>query len=690
MSRKSPMASLRAWLLGSMGGRSSRNVLNRRRSAFRPELGVLEERVVQTVVFTPVFGSQALQPSSNPNGQYTVLNHPTVELIFWGAPDPVNTPKTPTVNYWSTTQGQAAANKFISDAKSILGGPYLSGLIDYGSDGKADWGGSWIDPTNTPPAGYDPGSSSAVSVIQQEIKTAITTPGSGIPAPSTANSTIYVVVTSPSSSKTNGGYNSAGTYNNTPINMISLGSSINYEDGLTLTFSHEMAENMSDPTGDAKGVTVFPPAGLPVSLGSGSSQIGDNEPEPAGQAHYGYRLNNVLVQPYWSWADDAFIVPDAPWNTTQPKIYQAPVWSNPTSATPTFSGNYLSFSTEVKDAGGHIFGLVSATGVVDELVNGSWVQVGSGITSLVGDMAGNVYCLNPTGPGYVYEHVAGTGWNWNVVGSGITSLAADRFGDVFSLNAGSGLVYKHVLNTGWNWSVVGSGITSMVSDSTGNVYTLNPSGPGYVYEHVQGTGWNWNIVGSGITSMVGDSLGNVYTLNGGSGLVYEHNLNTGWSWNIVGSGITQLVSDVVGNVYSLNPTGSGYVYEHNLNTGWSWNIVGSGITQMVSDVVGNVYSLNPTGSGYVYEHNLNTGWSWNIVGSGISSLVSDVLGNVYSLNPVSGIVYEHNLNTGWSWTTIGNGFSSLTSDATGNVFAVSTSGIRYKHVLGAGWSWVRA
>ena len=66
---------------------------------------------------------------------------------------------------------------------------------------------------------------------------------------------------------------------------------------------------------------------------------------------------------------------------------------------------------------------------------------------------------------------AGTGWNWNIVGSGISSLVSDMTGNVFSLNpTGPGYIHEHVPGAGWNWNIVGSGISSLVSDATGNVF----------------------------------------------------------------------------------------------------------------------------------------------------------------------------------------------------------------------------
>jgi hypothetical protein len=121
----------------------------------------------------------------------------------------------------------------------------------------------------------------------------------------------------------------------------------NTMDVFTMTVSHELAETISDPGGIASnpsqsyGVVVTPPAGLPRVILTGPpgspgyptpvygsvDQIGDYEPAPPSQAHYGFRLNGVMVQPYWSQADNAFIVPDQTWSANQQKIVLQPVWN---------------------------------------------------------------------------------------------------------------------------------------------------------------------------------------------------------------------------------------------------------------------------------------------------------------------------------------------------------------------------
>jgi hypothetical protein len=67
-------------------------------------------------------------------------------------------------------------------------------------------------------------------------------------------------------------------------------------DDLTVLYAHEMAESITDPDGTALQVNPRNP--------SAWNEICDGEAQ-----NYSYRLNGVLVQPYWSQADGKFTVP---------------------------------------------------------------------------------------------------------------------------------------------------------------------------------------------------------------------------------------------------------------------------------------------------------------------------------------------------------------------------------------------
>jgi hypothetical protein len=295
---------------------------------FRARLNVetLEERLVPTIVYTPKFGSETLVAGSQNIG----MKSPPVYLVFWGS-------------YWGTTAGKADVTRLTAASKSILGSTYLSGLTQYGSDGKATLGGSVVVTT---PAVTNPNKSDLQSFLQQNID------GVRLPRPTTIfNVPIYVVITDPAHSTTNGGYNVPGVYSNrlsyprpiqTPMHMVYLGTSTSGSsvdlDSFTLAFGHEIAETITDPDG-VHGIHLAPPASEPTAIvGTNSAgqrwssgQVADFEPEPGGQRHYGYRLNGYLVQPYWSVKDAAFIVPDG----NSEKFYLDAIWNGSS-----FTGQY--------------------------------------------------------------------------------------------------------------------------------------------------------------------------------------------------------------------------------------------------------------------------------------------------------------------------------------------------------------
>jgi hypothetical protein len=286
------------------------------------QLESLEDRALPSIVFTPHFGVETIAPGSTNDGQ----QHPTVDFVFSG-------------NYWSTAQGQQDETDLVNLAQSILSGPYLSGLKQYGSDGTANFGQNWSDAATLP-------SQPSTSTLQGFLQNSISSHGAFPGINDWQHAPIYVVVSDPTSSaQYNGGYNAQGTYYllgliPENIHMVWLGTSTNqwagvsndtkvWKDAYTLTLSHELAETISDP--DSNGIRVNPPSGLPASL-YGGTQIGDNEPEPSGGIHYGYRLNGAWVQPYWSNQDQAFIVPDG----NAQNFYLDPVW-NGTSFTGTYN-----------------------------------------------------------------------------------------------------------------------------------------------------------------------------------------------------------------------------------------------------------------------------------------------------------------------------------------------------------------
>jgi hypothetical protein len=214
-------------------------------------------------------------------------------------------------------------------------------------------------------------------------------------------------------------------------------------DVFTDALSHELAETISDP--DSSGIQVTPPSGLPSSL-KGDNQIGDNEPAAAGQYHYGYRLNGVWVQPYWSRQDNSFIVPD---DNTQ-KFFLSPIWNGTT-----FSGTY-NLSVQGDQFGGNSNDAITidksaVTGGVQVGLNGQSVTFDRGLINTVNvDTGGgsnrvSVAALPPSVALFVSSSGASTDSVY--VGSG-GSLAAIQGTVNVSNSSGQTALYVNASNDG--------------------------------------------------------------------------------------------------------------------------------------------------------------------------------------------------------------------------------------------------
>ena len=319
----------------------------RRKRSVRLNLEALEDRTVPTIVFTPQFGPDSLvssAPFNSPNNG--VMSSATVYLILWGPA-------------WSQTPTgtQENANTVINQTTAVVNSTQLSILDQYGSNGKATFGGFYID-NSTPPAGFGVATGSgftgaSFTTAENEITSAIN--GGFLPGPTgnpkLASAPIYAIVTDPNDSfdgngnVSNGGVNrngvvTSGSFNGDNINMIGVGTGFqgNNFEGYSATFSHELQEKMSEPAGRPSanpppagyGVVAIPPAnippyikdtpGSPVTAQNNWDQIADFEPEQGftlanGHGGYGYiyrlgGVNGVEVQAAYSAANQAFVVED--------------------------------------------------------------------------------------------------------------------------------------------------------------------------------------------------------------------------------------------------------------------------------------------------------------------------------------------------------------------------------------------
>jgi hypothetical protein len=250
-----------------------------------PALEALEDRVVPTVAFAPHFtGVTQYAPSgSSISQEFTQsLSNTPVVLIFAGS-------------YWTTTQGTADRSTLTVDVQKILNSPYLSALTQYGSDGNAHFDSSLQDNATPHLAGNTPGADDLTSYIRNTLSK------NGL---SVSNRTLYMIINDPNSSAAGNSIFGDNWTDNQTMHVAYVGpkffsgTTILSVDTFTQVFSHELAEAMV-PT-----IHVSDPGNLGLGY-----QVADGEPEYFGSG-YGYRLNGVRVQAYWSQKDNAFVVPD--------------------------------------------------------------------------------------------------------------------------------------------------------------------------------------------------------------------------------------------------------------------------------------------------------------------------------------------------------------------------------------------
>jgi hypothetical protein len=436
---------------------------------------VLEERDVPTVVFNPAFGADQVtwRPSNsvltspvpnNPNA----LRDPTVYLIFAG-------------QNWNNNNTYPLA----SAAATIINSSYLSGLTQYGSDGHATFGGYDID--NSVHA--------SAQNFEAEIRAIVPTQSTWA-QPSTwgyTSSPIYVVIYDTGGEM---GYNEA--YQWTPsrgqptyYNSILVNDQGNGQNNFTDLFSHELAERISDGAGNGIGVS----APGPLS----ATQIGDGEPDGA---RYTATLSgtNIVVQAYWSLAQQAFIVPDGNAQT----VVLDPIWQGAyyTNYAFTLIAGQL---YEVSTASGSNFNNLLASG--QGLGWLSDTNVAACVMNPTSWAGGSIYDLNTFGQVKVYS-VASGGWvTVSPAGLTATSIASvnQRLDVLGSYYSGPAQVWQYA-NTGTLWyDITPSGFTitqlAAAPSEVNGLYILasQNGGPTEVWMYSNsGTLW-WRLTGTQTT-----------------------------------------------------------------------------------------------------------------------------------------------------------------------------------------------
>jgi hypothetical protein len=439
----------------------------RRRERLRPTLESLEDRLVLNVTFNPVLGAE----SYSDNGGLKLNDVPTY-LIFWG-------------KYWQSNQG--LANSIRDAAQSILSGPYVQNLTQYGVTGKAYLAGTYYDASDPNPGSFD--MSDVADVVD-----GLQDGGSGLPEyDDLSRIPIYCVVTAPgimSSNSVDASINSLQYDDDFPwtdtdkIPVVWLGgnqafglpASASLLDEYTSNFSHEVGEAITSIGGD----------GIVVTQGSKWSGPTDHQIADAEAMFYRYRLNGYLVQSFWSGQDGAYLVPDG--NSQTLKV------NGLIDGTLTINGDQLgnpndSITIDVVSSG------PSAGGLQVTLNNETFQFDKSTISSVI---------INP-GSGTNTVNVNGL-----PAGVNVTVNDASGSNDTITVNAGQVNFdpshYVTINNDG------GTDTVNVEALAARNAVTVNNTGSGQAAVNVSPGAGNWGNV-QGLVTVNGNSASTALTIN---------------------------------------------------------------------------------------------------------------------------------------------------------------------------------
>ncbi|MDH6134529.1 hypothetical protein P3T37_003932 [Kitasatospora sp. MAA4] len=481
-------------------------------------------------------GTTMTAPISNNSG---ALQSPTVYLIFVGP------------NFQQQNgQPTSAVNAMVAAAKALVNSDYLTGLAQYGCDGRAVLSDFTVD-TTLDPVGwtytytFPDGSTETtgnpvwfeIDRILSESKFASWAPSPGGDA---TTSPIYVVTryanNGTGAGGSYGGSNDRGPnkYTARAVNGIDVSlTSADQVDQFSWSFSHELVERISTGIG-----------GLSETAPDSGGQLADGEPE--GPEDYAWRLDaGPKVTSYWSFLDQAFVIPGA----AADRSMLTPVWSN--SA---WMGNCVSLQqgtlysmtppdTQVSiDTGVQAFAIVPEpdSASIFELTSkgqirryggtgSSWTAVTGAntiATALAATHAG-LFMLanNDGGPSQVW-HYSGQGSSWDPITGVNTSV--DRIAvaaDALYMQAGNDGGPQQV----WRYSGSGTSWDAITGTNT-DVLGMEAAG-GCLYMHADSVGgprqaWKYNGSGTDWTSVTGPNT-YVVSIAAGGDVLYMLAQNDG-------------------------------------------------------------------------------------------------------------------------------------------------------------------
>jgi hypothetical protein len=233
----------------------------------------------------------AAPPQTIVKGSGFPIRFATVWLVFWGSE-------------WTSATPAVDPDALTAAVQTITHSDYIAYLQEYGVD-SLDWGGAFFDAAD-PPATFFRGS------VQNEV-TKLISAGS-LPKPNTGNynDTLYCVMMPSTATYGPGGLSgehSAASWTNPDDNhtynpfvaWIGNGSL----DGMTATFSHELAEALTDPEGTC------------IQLAPASPTSWNEICDVCASVAY---LDGVAVSSYWSNLEQACVIPVNQFNS----LFQEP------------------------------------------------------------------------------------------------------------------------------------------------------------------------------------------------------------------------------------------------------------------------------------------------------------------------------------------------------------------------------
>lgn len=582
-----------------------------------PEIEPTDQARVMISFHSPC---DAPSTTTTSGGGGPTVRNVAVQLLFWGSA-------------WQNNPSPTTA-RVIGAVSTILSGPYMTGLIQYG-----------VGPGSLQNAGIvtgaDPSNPFSDSSVQSMIGSLISQ--GSIPQASPENLYLVIAPANVGGTQNSVGYHSfftAGSPNTWPFAWYGWVTHTGTLASLTPTLTHELAEAVSDPDG----------AGIQVNPRNSSSwnEIGD-------VCCSTHRVGGVLVQSYWSQRDKACIVPTRAPLAEKPSITCFGVNGDTSRVYYVDTNNNVS---ELAWDGGWGFGdpLTGSAGATSAPA----ARAGSALTCFGANGSNSrVYYLKPTvsvnlNSQDVAELYWDNGWGYNILtgdsgkASGAPPPTQNSALTGFGVNGSASRVYY-----------VGG-----VPELIGNVSD--------VYELAWNNGWSWSkLTGSGgaanAPSPVADTALTCFAVNGLASRVYyvkptiESSLNTqdvaelywdnGWHYDALtgpggraagapsaapGSplccfgfnGSASRVYYLVNNLSFTNPTLD--VYELYWDNGWGWNkLTGSdgkangapsasagGLACFgVKSSDSRVYYLGPNDD--VFELYWSNGWAWNkLTGAG--------------------------------------------------------------------------